>query len=76
MFKAYGEFVGNTGNHPGFRFDRLDQEIRIARCLFDEKWRGLARDALVGGSGLHRISGSSYATESKNVRNQTPLCDP
>jgi ribosomal protein S18 acetylase RimI-like enzyme len=27
MFKAYGEFVRNTGNHPGFRFDRLDQEI-------------------------------------------------
>jgi ribosomal protein S18 acetylase RimI-like enzyme len=27
MFKAYGEFVLNTGNHPGFRFDRLDQEI-------------------------------------------------
>jgi len=26
MFKAYGEFV-RTGNHPGFRFDRLDQEI-------------------------------------------------
>lgn len=27
MFKAYGEFVRNSGNHPGFRFDRLDQEI-------------------------------------------------
>lgn len=27
LFKAYGEFVRNTGNHPGFRFDRLDQEI-------------------------------------------------
>jgi ribosomal protein S18 acetylase RimI-like enzyme len=27
MFKAYGEFVRNTGNHPGFRFERLDQEI-------------------------------------------------
>jgi GNAT superfamily N-acetyltransferase len=27
MFKAYGEFVRNTGNHRGFRFDRLDQEI-------------------------------------------------
>ena len=26
MFKAYGEFV-RTGNHPGFRFDCLDQEI-------------------------------------------------
>jgi hypothetical protein len=27
MFKAYGELVRNGGNHPGFRFDRLDQEI-------------------------------------------------
>jgi putative acetyltransferase len=27
LFNAYGEFVRNTGNHPGFRFDRLDQEI-------------------------------------------------
>jgi hypothetical protein len=27
MFKAYGEFVRNSGNHPGFRFERLDQEI-------------------------------------------------
>src|ERR1700740_954494 len=27
IFKAYGEFVRNTGNHPEFRFDRLDQEI-------------------------------------------------
>jgi len=27
MLKAYGEFVRDSGNHPGFRFDRLDQEI-------------------------------------------------
>jgi GNAT superfamily N-acetyltransferase len=27
MFKAHGEFVRSGGNHPGFRFDRLDQEI-------------------------------------------------
>src|SRR3984893_3493518 len=27
MFKAYGEFVRNTGDHPGLRFDGLDQEI-------------------------------------------------
>jgi hypothetical protein len=59
---------------PDFDLTVSIKKFWIARRLFDEKWRGFARDAPVGGSGLHRISGSSYATESKNVRNQTPLC--
>ena len=77
MFKAYGEFVRNSGNHPGFRFDRLDQEILELPDAYSmrngEVLLAMRRSEVVG---CIAYRGSCHASESKNVRNQTPLCAP